>query len=94
MIPKLYRFGLIHRTRELPRNTVWKLKSNRKSVEHESLQFSTFLRKIANEWEAIVITGRMRRKYQTQQEKEKEREIQKQERLEWERYLREIGEID
>jgi len=92
VVPKLYRFGLIHRTREPPKNTVWKPKSKRKSIEHESLQFSTFLRKIAKEREAIVTTGRMKRRHQRQQEKVKEREIQKQDRLEWEQYLREIGE--
>jgi len=91
VVPKLYRFGLIRRTRELPKNAAWRPKSKRKSIEHESLQFSTFLRKIANEWEATVNTGRMKRRHQIQQEKDKEREIQKQERLEWERFLREEG---
>jgi hypothetical protein len=63
-----------------------------RGIEHESLSFSTFLRKMATEWEAIVTTGRMKRKQRNQHEKE--REIMKQERLEWERYLREMGEID
>ena len=92
IIPKLYRFGLIHRTREFPLNTRWNVKSKRRSYEHESLQFSTFLRKIADEWEAITTTARMRRKHDDQKQKERENEIQKQEKLEWERYLREKGE--
>ncbi len=50
-----------------------------------------FLRKIAKEWEAIVNTGRMKRRYQKLREKDKENEIQKQERIEWERFLREEG---
>lgn len=91
VIPKLYRLGLIHRTRELPKDTPLKHNTTRKSIEHESLSFSTFLRKIANEWEATVNTGRMKRGYQRLQEKDRENEIQKQERLEWERYLREEG---
>jgi hypothetical protein len=91
VMPKLYRFGLIHRTRELPKNTIWKIKSKRKSIEHESMSFSTFLRKIAAEWEALVITGRTRRKHDIQQEKDKEKELDKLERLEWERYQKEAG---
>jgi len=91
IIPKLYRFGLIHRTRELPKNGAWNIKSKRKSYEHESLQFSSFLRKIADEWEALATTGRIRRKHAEQKDKEDMREIEKQERLEWERYQREMG---
>jgi len=63
--------------------------SKRRSYEHESLQFSSFLRKIADEWEALATTGRIRRKHGDQKQKERENEIQKQERLEWERYMRE-----
>jgi len=91
VIPKLYRFGLIHRTRDLPKTTAWNIKSKRKSREHESLQFSSFLRKIAEEWDSIVSSGRIRRKHQNQKEQEDLREIEKQERLEWERYQRENG---
>jgi hypothetical protein len=75
----------------LGHTTLGKPKPKRKSIEHESLSFSTFLRKIANEWEAILNTGRMKRRYQKQQEKDKENKIQKQERQEWERFLREEG---
>lgn len=91
IIPKLYRFGLLHRSREYPKTGKWSIKSKRRSYEHESLQFSSFLRKISDEWEAIVSTGRIRRKHQNQKEKEDLREIEKQERLEWERYKREQG---
>lgn len=94
IIPKLYRFGLISRTRALPKNGAWTIKSNRKSYEKESLRFSTMLRKLADEWEAMVSTGRMRRQVDDTREKEEMREIQRQEKLEWERYLRERGEID
>lgn len=93
IIPKLYRFGLIHRTREFPKNGRWSIKSKRRSYEHESLQFSSMLKKMAGEWEAMVTTARMRRQSQEIAEKDKEREIQRQERIEWERYLKEIGEI-
>ena len=48
------------------------------------------LRKMADEWAAMVNTARMRRQTREIAEKEKEKEIQKQEKLEWERYLREI----
>jgi hypothetical protein len=91
IIPKMYRFGLIHRTRELPKNTSWTLKSKRRSYEHDSLQFASFLRNIADEWEAITTTARVRRKHEVQKEKEQERKIEKQERLEWERYLKDRG---
>jgi hypothetical protein len=93
IIPKLYRFGLIHRTRKLPKNGAWNIKSTRKSIEQESLQFSTMLRKMADEWETMVETARLRRQKETQKEREDEREIEKQERLEWNRYLREKGEL-
>lgn len=46
---------------------------------------------MADEWEAMVNTARMRRQAREIAEKEKEREIMRQERLEWERYLREEG---
>lgn len=52
------------------------------------------LRKMAGEWEAMVNTARMRRQAMEIAEKEKERKIQKHEKLEWEQYLRETGEID
>jgi len=39
----------------------------------------------------MVETARLRRQKETQKEREDEREIEKQERLEWERYLREKG---
>ncbi|VVB54966.1 Uncharacterised protein [uncultured archaeon] len=89
IIPKLYRFGLIHRTREIPKNTRWTIKSKRRSYEHESLQFSTFLRKIADEWDAITTTARTRRKHDDQKEKERLNEIQKQEKQEWEQWEKE-----
>ena len=91
IIPKLYRFGLISRTRALPKNGGWSIKSTRKSYEKESLRFATMLRKMADEWESMINTGRLRRQADIQKEREDEREIEKQERLEWERYLREKG---
>lgn len=94
IIPKLYRFGLIQRTRKLPKTVKWNIKSKRQSIEQESLQFSTMMRKMADEWEAMVETARLRRQKDIQKEREDEREIEKQERLEWERYLREKGELD
>ena len=81
IIPKLYRFGLIHRSRKLPKNVKWNIKSKRQSIEQESLQFATMLRKMADEWESIVNTGRLRRQADIQKEREDEREIEKQERL-------------
>jgi hypothetical protein len=93
IIPKLYRFGLISRTRALPKEGRWSIKSTRKSYEKESLRFSTMLRKMADEWEAMVETARLRRQKEIQKEREDIRDIEKQERLEWERYLREKGEL-
>ena len=61
VIPKLYRFGLIHRTRKLPKKVKWNIKSKKQSIEQESLQFSTMMRKMADEWEAMVETARIRR---------------------------------
>ncbi|MBD3262068.1 MAG: hypothetical protein GF334_10460 [Candidatus Altiarchaeales archaeon] len=92
IIPKLYRFGLIHRSRKLPKNVKWNIKSKRQSVEQESLQFSTMMRKMADEWEAMVETARLRRQKETQKEREDIRDIEKQECLEWEWYLRGKGE--
>lgn len=89
IIPKLYRFGLISRTRALPKNGAWSIKSTRKSYEKESLRFCSMLRKLADEWEALVMTARLRRQADVQKEREYMREIEKQERLEWERYMRE-----
>ncbi|MFH1404286.1 MAG: hypothetical protein ABIH11_08470 [Candidatus Altiarchaeota archaeon] len=91
IIPKLYRFGLIHRSRKLPKNVKWNIKSKRQSIEQESLQFSTMLRKMADEWESMVNTARLRRQADIQKEREEENEIQRLERLEWERYMREKG---
>jgi len=91
IIPKLYRFGLITRTRRVPITTSYKTNGNRKSYEKESLRFSTMLRKMADEWESMVNTARLRRQADLQKEREDEREIEKQERLEWERYIRERG---
>lgn len=91
IIPKLYRFGLIHRSRELPRNVKWSIKSKRKSYEHESLQFSTMMRKMADEWEQMVETSRSRRQKQGNKEKEKEREIERLERIEWAKWEKENG---
>ena len=92
IIPTLYRFGLISRTRTLPKNGAWNIKSKRQSIEQESLQFSTMLRKMADEWEAMVMTARKKRLTKEELEKQKEKDIQKQERLEWELYLLEKGE--
>ena len=89
IIPKLYRFGLIHRTREFPKNVKWCIKSKRRSYEHDSQQFASFLRKIADEWEAIITNARIRRKHQNQKQKETQREIEKQEKQEWERWEKE-----
>ena len=92
IIPKLYRFGIIHRNRELPKNVKWNIKSKRRSYEKESLVFSTMMRKLGEEWEEIVNTARKRRQDEIRQGREQLREIEKQERLEWERYLRDKGE--
>ncbi|MFH1787916.1 MAG: hypothetical protein ABH834_00875 [Candidatus Altiarchaeota archaeon] len=89
IIPKLYRFGLIHRTRELPKHTAWNIKSKRKSHEKESLSFSTMLRKIADEWESMVTTARMRRQVEERKDKDEMREIKRQEKLDWERWEKE-----
>jgi|GEM_PF-618529 len=91
IIPKLYRFGLIHRSRELPKTTAWNIKSKRKSYEKESLSFSTMLRKIADEWDAMVTTARARRQVELRREGEELREIQRLEKLEWERWEQENG---
>jgi hypothetical protein len=88
IIPKLYRFGIIHRNREFPKNTAWNIKSKRRSYEKESLAFSTMMRKLADEWEEMVNTARAKRQVIERRGKEDEKEIQKQEKLEWERYLR------
>jgi len=92
IIPKLYRFGLIHRSRKLPKTVRWNIKSKRKSFEQESLQFSTMLRKMADEWETMVNTARVKRQTGETRQLNREKDIQRQERLEWERYLREKGE--
>ena len=92
IIPKLYRFGIIHRNREFPKNVRWNIKSKRRSYEKESLAFSTMMRKLADEWEAMVNTARAKRQVEERREKEGDKEIQKQEKLEWERYLKEKGE--
>lgn len=94
IIPKLYRFGLIQRTRKLPKTVRYSIKNKRQSNEQESLQFSTMLRKMADEWESMVNTARLRRQADIQRERDDMREIEKQERLEWERYLRERGEFE
>lgn len=91
IIPKLYRFGLISRTRQFPKTTAWNIKSKRKSYEQESLRFSGMLKKMAEEWESMVSTARLRRQTEIQKEKDNQREIEKQERLEWEKYKRESG---
>lgn len=92
IIPKLYRFGLIHRTRELPRTGKYTIKSKRRGYEKESLVFSTMMRKMADEWEMMVKTARADRQRQEDKAENREKEIQRQEKLEWERYLREKGE--
>ena len=93
IIPKLYRFGLVSRSREFPRHTAWNIKSKRRSYEQESLRFSGMLKKMAEEWESMVSTARDRRQIQDLKQKDKQNEIQKQEKLEWERYLKEKGEL-
>jgi len=89
IIPKLYRFGLVHRTRELPKDGRWNIKSTRRSHEKESLVFSTMLRKMADEWEEMVKTARSHRQIKENKQINREKEIQRQERLEWEKYIRE-----
>jgi len=89
IIPKLYRFGLIHRTRELPKNVKWSTKSKRRSYEKESLVFSTMLRKMANEWGEMVKTARAKREIQINKAEERMKEIQRQEKLEWEKWEKE-----
>ena len=49
------------------------------------------LRKMADEWEAMVTTARTKRQVELRREGEELREIQRLERLEWERYLKEGG---
>lgn len=66
-------------------------KGKRKSYEKESLSFSTMLRKMADEWEAMVTTARMRRQVEERRGKEEMREIEKQEKLDWERWEEERG---
>jgi len=88
IIPKLYRFGLIHRTRELPKKKRWNIKSKRRSCVRESLQFTTMLRKMAGEWEAIVNIARSRRQILENKQGNREKEIQRLEHLGWERWRR------
>jgi hypothetical protein len=87
IIPKLYRFGLISRTRQFPKTTAWNIKSKRKSYEQESLYFSTMLRKMASEWEVIVKTSRSKRQILENMAENRLKEIQRQERIEWEKYV-------
>jgi hypothetical protein len=89
IIPKLYRFGLIHRTRELPKNVKWNIKSKRRSHEKESLAFSTMIRKMADEWEEMVKTARFKRQIQINKAEERMKEIQRLEKLDWERWEKE-----
>jgi len=89
IIPKLYRFGLIHRNREYPKNVKWTIKSKRRSHEKESLAFSTMLRKMASEWEEMVTTARAKRQIQENKAEDKMKEIQRQEKLEWEKWEKE-----
>lgn len=89
IIPKLYRFGLIHRSRAVPRNGRWSIKSKRKSFESESLQFSTMMRKMAEEWEEMVRTSRVKRQILKEKAGEQLREIERQEKIEWEKWEKE-----
>jgi hypothetical protein len=89
IIPKLYRFGLIHRNREFPKNGKWNIKSKRRSYEKESLVFSTMMRKMADEWEEMVKTARSHRQIKENKQNTWEKEVQRQEKLEWEKYIRE-----
>jgi hypothetical protein len=91
IIPKLYRFGLIQRTRELPKNVKWNIKSKRKSYEKESLRFSTMMIKMADEWKEMVNTARARRRAKENKAGEQMKEIQRQEKLEWEQWEKEHG---
>ena len=86
-----WRVGLISRTRKLPKTVKWNIKKTRKSIEKESLVFSTMLRKMADELEVMVETARLRRQDNIQKEREDVRDIEKQERLEWERCVKERG---
>ena len=67
----------------------WNIKSKRKSYEKEGLYFSGMLKKMADEWETIVSTARNRRQMKEHKAIDQEKEIQKQERLDWERYIHE-----
>jgi hypothetical protein len=51
------------------------------------------MRKMASEWEGMINTARAKRQVQENKAESKLKEIQKQEKLEWERYLREKGEM-
>jgi len=51
------------------------------------------LRKMADEWEAMVNTARSKRQLKEDKTEERMKEMQKQEKLGWEKYLREKGEI-
>lgn len=89
IIPKLYRFGLVQRTREFPRHVKWDIKSKRRSYEKESLRFSTMMRKMAEEWEALVNTARCRRQDKETKAEYQLKEIQRLEKLDWERWEKE-----
>ncbi|HIE34163.1 MAG TPA: hypothetical protein EYP86_03385 [Candidatus Altiarchaeales archaeon] len=58
IIPKLVRFGLIKRERELE----GRLKKGRSLILRESLTFSNYLERIAFAWNSLVSTARLKRK--------------------------------
>ena len=89
IIPKLYRFGLVSRSREFPKTTAWNIKSKRKSYEKESLCFSGMLKKMAEEWETMVNTARSRRQDKETKAEDRLKEIQRLEKLDWERWEKE-----
>lgn len=47
------------------------------------------MRKMANEWEEMVSTARTKREIQINKAEERMKEIQRQEKLEWEKWERE-----
>jgi len=61
IIPKLVRFGLIKRERELE----GRLKRGRSLILSESLTFTNYLERIAFAWNSLVSTARQRKKIST-----------------------------
>lgn len=66
VIPKLVRFGLLKREREIEGDR--RLGRGRALVLSDSLSFSTYLRKISDAWRSQVLTARHKRKSGEKQE--------------------------